>query len=159
MWDNRFHISTSKSNQKIHEYYRAYFDKPPQKKQERILLTNKPKDSYPNLHASLEKFSRRMPKRTEKVKVHKELRWVDNFHVKTSKDNLRFYKDCREYFDSPVQDIRSSTSLNRRSPLISITERTSKPSISTEKFYWSSLYEPVSERNIVKHRSQRLYFS
>ena len=28
-WDNRFHLTTSKSNHKLHPYYREYFDKKP----------------------------------------------------------------------------------------------------------------------------------
>lgn len=160
MWETRFQAATSKNNSKVHEYYRVYFDKPPKKKQEHILLGNTLRNSYPNLHSSLEKISHRLPVKNKKAKVKKELEWSENFHVKTSKDNEKYYKDCREYFDSPVcADHRSGSIKNLRSPLITSREKLPKPPNLTQKFYWNPLYEPISERNVVKHASKRIYFS
>ena len=161
MLDSRLNIVSSSSNPKLHEFYRVYFDKPSKRKQEKILLCNKPKDPFPNLRSTLEKFTTRIPtSRTQKRKGQsKELGWDPNFHVKVSKDNLKFYKDCREFFDSPMAyDPRASSRGSIRSPVISYTEK-SRRGESREKFFWSSLYEPVSEKNLVRHRSQRIYFS
>ena len=158
MWDSRFNIFTSSSNPKLHEFYRVYFDKPARKKQDRILLKNKNSDSYPNLRSTLDHFSHRMSKNVKSSK-RKEMKWDPNFYVKASKDNPYFYKDCREFFDSPVIfDYKSTSRGSTRSPLLVTSEKARKPE-PYEKFYWNSLYEPISERNVVKHKSQRIYFS
>ncbi|OMJ84642.1 hypothetical protein SteCoe_14238 [Stentor coeruleus] len=161
MFDERFTMASSNSNPKLHEFYRVYFDKAPRKKQDRILIGNKPPNSYPNLSSSLDKFSNRLPKLGKSVHQarQKEGAWDDNFHVKVSKDNLNIYKDCREYFDNPMKINYKNASLKTiRSPLIQFSERSKKASL-PEKFFWSSLYEPISERNVVKHSAQRIYFS
>ncbi|OMJ76286.1 hypothetical protein SteCoe_24382 [Stentor coeruleus] len=161
MFDGRFTLSSSSSNPQLHEYYRVYFDKPPRKKQDRILIGNKPRNAYPNLKSSLENFSKRIPlsgKSSRLAKI-KEQAWDSNFHVKVSKDNLCIYKDCREYFDNPQKiNYKIPFRGNTRSPILQFTERSKKLAL-PEKFFWSSLYEPISERNLVKHRSKRSYFS
>ena len=82
-----------------------------------------------------------------------------NFHVKVSKDNTKYYKDCREFFDSPmVYDHKNTSRGSIRSPLLNYVDK-SRRLESREKFFWSSLYEPVSEKNLVRHKSQRIYFS
>lgn len=161
MLDSRLNIISSSSNPKLHEFYRVYFDKPSRKKQDRILLGNTPKDSYPNLRSTLEKFSDRLPKslRLKQDKRLRELGWDPNFHIKVSKDNTKYYKDCREFFDSPmVYDHKSTSRGSIRSPLLNYVGK-SRRLESREKFFWSSLYEPVSEKNLVRHKSQRVYFS
>jgi hypothetical protein len=161
MLDSRLNIVSSSSNPKLHEFYRVYFDKPSRKKQEKLLLGNYSKNSYPNLRSTLEKFSDRLPlpKSSKKHEKLKELGWDPNFHVKVSKDNNKYYKDCREFFDSPmVYDHKSTSRGSIRSPLLSYFEK-SRRIDSREKFFWSSLYDPVSEKNIVRHKSQRVYFS
>jgi hypothetical protein len=158
MWDSRFNIITSSSNPKLHDFYRVYFDKPSRKKQEKITAGSRVSDSYPNLRSTVERFSNRMPKIVRRNKW-REIHWDPNFHVKTSKDNQHYYKDCREFFDSPVMfDHKSTSRGNTRSPLLAMTERVRKPE-KFEKFYWNSLYEPISENNVVKHKAQRIYFS
>jgi hypothetical protein len=161
MWDNRFHILTSKSNPKLHEFFRAYFDKPSNKKQERTLLPSKLENPYPDLYSTINKFSHRIPtpSSSRKKLQLKETGWDPNFHVKVSKDNPCFIKSYREYFDNPLTIDYKSTSKTKRNLSLSSLDRKSKPLASMEKFYWNSLYEPISERNIVKHKSKRLYFS
>ena len=136
MWDNRFHIVTSKSNPKLHEFYRAYFDKPAMKKQERILLSNKQQASYPNLKDSLDKFSSRFPKPEKRnKKTFKELGWDSNFHVKVSKDNEEYYKSFREYFDSPLVLNYKKGSISRRSQMTSREKFIRSETLSMEKYY------------------------
>jgi hypothetical protein len=161
MLDSRLNIISSSSNPKLHEFYRVYFDKPSRKKQDRILLKNYPKDSYPNLRSTLENFSHRIPKSSnfKQDKRLKELAWDANFHVKVSKDNVNYYKDCREFFDSPVvYDVKSTSRGSIRSPILRFVDKSRRVE-SREKFFSSSVYEPLSEKNLVRHKSQRIYFS
>ena len=61
-WDSRFHMTESRDNHKVHEFFREYFDKPARKHQDRISLPSNPSNFYPNLSATLENFSHRIPK-------------------------------------------------------------------------------------------------
>ena len=114
-WNTRFYLSESRNNQKVHEYFRQYFDKPERRRQEKISLPLSPIKFYPNLKSSLEKYSRRIP-RVERLGVSdkktRELGWNSCFHVKVSKDNERYYNTYREYFDSPrVLDYNKTVSV------------------------------------------------
>lgn len=111
-WDSRFHVSPTKDNQKYHDFFRMYFDKP-SNYHKRNLITPQRKSELepPNLKATLEVASNRFPKRTTAVKRTRrisEMAWDSRFSVSFSKDNDKYPRGMREYFDSRSPSSRSS---------------------------------------------------
>lgn len=162
-WNNRFHVVNSRDNHKVHEFFREYFDKSKGKRQERISLPSSPEKFYPNLSSTLDNFSHRIPKLKKlgvKNKKKREKNWNQNFQVKNSKDNQCFYSTYREYFDSPkvfdhnlsvVSTIPATAHGYRKSPL--------KLRSTKSRHNWNEIYCPISENNVVKYKTQRLYFN
>lgn len=104
-WDSRFHVIPTKDNHKYHDFFRMYFDKPTNYHKRRLITPQrKPELDPPNLKASLDVFSNRFPHRTRAVKKTRrvsELAWDSRFQVSFSKDNQKYPRGMREYFDSP----------------------------------------------------------
>lgn len=98
-WDQRFAVTPSKDNPRFHEFYRQYFDKPSGRK----LLTRLPlvRSSSMTLRYTLHFGLNRMPAWSHLAKTGKrrEKTWNERFNVMWSKDNERFHKAEREYFD------------------------------------------------------------
>lgn len=96
-------MSPSKDNQRLHDYYREYFDKPSRRKLVRALQPKHQKVlDPPNLRASLGFDFQRMPFRSRAVSrrsLSREALWNNRFAVMWSKDNPRFHASNREYFD------------------------------------------------------------
>ena len=162
-WDSRFHVTDSRDNRKVHEYFRQYFDKPSKHRQDRISVPANPSNFYPNLSSTLEKFSHRIPKLTKlgvRNKKTVELGWNPNFQVKISKDNSHFYGTYREYFDNPrmfdhnvsvVNTIPASAHGYKK-----LDDR--RHSSADPRSNWSQIYSPISENNVVKYKTLRNYF-
>jgi hypothetical protein len=111
-WDSRFHVIPTKDNHKYHDFFRMYFDKPINYHKRRLISPErKPELDPPNLKASLDVFSTRFPRRTRAVKRTRrisELAWDSRFQVSFSKDNDKYPRGMREYFDSPSPSNGSS---------------------------------------------------
>ena len=98
-WDDRFNISTSKDNPRVHDFYREYFSKP---RGHRL-----PSVANPN-HSTLSPQRVTYPPRlqtnsklTRQAWNTKERSWNERFHVAFSKDNPKFHWTFREYFGAP----------------------------------------------------------
>jgi hypothetical protein len=161
-WNNRFYLTESKDNQKVHEYFRQYFDKPRRKRQTRIMFPEKPGRYCPSLRSSLEKYSTRVP-RIEKLglmdKKTLELGWNSYFHVKVSKDNQHFYSTYREYFDSPrVLDCNQAVSNPVPVSVIGFRkDEQFRHGSADPRDGWSEVYSPLSQNNS-KNRTMKSYF-
>ena len=99
-WDQRFAVTPSKDNPRFHEFYRQYFDKPSGRK----LLTRLPlvRSSSMTLRYTMQFGLSRMPAWSRcipKQVKSREKTWNERFNVMWSKDNTRFHKAEREYFD------------------------------------------------------------
>lgn len=99
-WDDRFHVSPSKANDKTHTFYKQFFDKPTRSTQGIVLKPKRQLDPY------LENETKtRIPPYSKIYKernVEKEFGWVDNFAVTHSKNNVQIHKNFKEFFDKPV---------------------------------------------------------
>ena len=110
-WNQRFHIMTSKDNQKLHLFYKELFGKPSHVKYEEVLLADKSKPnfmfgtSYNPL--SFNKTTKSMRKTMSQDHLEKnnfkENKWVSNFSIMGSKNNDRVHRHYQEYFDRPVE--------------------------------------------------------
>ena len=96
-WNDRFNITFSKDNSRLHEFYRQYFTKPPNVRQAPITASRSPhrRTSLPPELPRLE-----LGKGNKEAK-RLERDWNDRFSVTFSKDNERMHWTFRKYFDSP----------------------------------------------------------
>ena len=110
MWNEYFATTQSKDNEKLHTFYREFFDKPPGKRAPRVIPPRRsPLLDPPNLRSTLERSLRRIPAHSKAVSVASRLRerkWNDRFAVTYSKGNNQLYRTIREYFDSPKRGDR-----------------------------------------------------
>jgi hypothetical protein len=162
-WDNRFYVSDSKDNGKVHEFFRQYFDKPSRRLSQRISLPANPGDYCPSLASTLEKFSNRIPK-LKKLKGHNrkslESGWNTEFQVKVSKDNSSFYNTYREYFDTPKK-FDHNASVVRTIPASAHGYKRNKNFYNLSAEYttdWTAPYAPISENNSARYKTLRKYF-
>ena len=104
-WNQRFFVSTSKDNDRLHDFYREYFDKPSGRRSARAIPPQKLEVlDPPNLPATLGFNFRRIPKDSAAISrraKRREQSWNNRFCVMRSKDNLRLHPSGREYFDRP----------------------------------------------------------
>ena len=163
-WNGRFHITDSRDNKKVHDFFREYFDKPSKHRNERISLPSSPSKFYPNLASTLDKHSHRIPRiRKYGVRTKKSLEesWNPNFHVKISKDNQHFYGTYREYFDTQRMFDHNSSVVVTTPASAHGYKRAEKPrynSADPRGLVWSNIYNPISENNSVKYKTLRNYF-
>lgn len=105
MWNEYFSTTQSKDNDRLHNFYREFFDKPSRKKPVRIIPPRRsPLLDPPNLRSTLERSLTRFPSHSKAVSTSSRLRerkWNDRFCVTFSKRNDNVYKTIREYFDTP----------------------------------------------------------
>ena len=96
-WNDRFNITFSKDNSRLHEFYRQYFTKPPNKRPISITAPKSPvrRSSLPPELPRLEL------RKGRKEAERREKEWNDRFTVTFSKDNPKMHWTFREYFDSP----------------------------------------------------------
>lgn len=115
-WDSRFNIADSKDNNKMHPFYRQFFDKP--RGIRYVSVTSE----------RSKKFSpRSRGRRMLNLSIASRSDWDDRFGVVFSKDNSYYPTALREYFDNPRT---SSAGYERRWMNSQISQRSSKlPSI------------------------------
>ena len=104
-WNQRFFVSPSKDNDRLHDFYRQYFDKPSGRRcavaipPERLKVLDPP-----NLASTLGFEFQRIPKESRVIprrSRRREFSWDNRFSVMRSKDNRYIHPSEREYFDRP----------------------------------------------------------
>jgi len=96
-WNDRFNVTFSKDNSRLHEFYRQYFTKPPNARHISITASKSPhrRSSLPPELPRLD-----LGKGAKLAKM-REKEWNEHFTVAFSKDNDKMHWTFREYFDSP----------------------------------------------------------
>mmetsp|Transcript_20988 Transcript_20988/g.38874 ORF Transcript_20988/g.38874 Transcript_20988/m.38874 type:complete len:189 (+) Transcript_20988:7-573(+) len=107
MWAESFAVTPSSTNPASHDFYRQYFDKQPKSKPPQVIPPLKSEIlEPPSLSATLEKRSSRIPVSSKAVAPKVKLRensWDTRFNITFSKDNVKYPRPLREYFDKPLE--------------------------------------------------------
>jgi hypothetical protein len=111
-WDSRFNVADSKDNNKVHPFYRQFFDKPRGIRYVSV-TSERSKKSSP----------RSRGRKMLNLSLAPRSDWDERFGVVFSKDNPYYPTALREYFDNPRT---SSANYERRWLDSQISHRSSR---------------------------------
>lgn len=160
---------------------KSLVDTPSSRKSLQRINTPKPETYYfpirksyilgPSLQETLKIMSSRIPRNSYALpKGYKKLErcWNPRFNVKFSKDNGNFHSGLREYFDvrknfdtepSRLKKSGSRANTNPSTPTSRKTPSKKRKIAFAEGRDWNDAYLPMSEFNVIKHKSKRVYFA